>query len=187
MREQLWRLVPHQRRIAHAAGAREEHVDQRSRPGRGIVAEQVESLHGGYHAKACTLRPATDEVCMFESRHRQLATRSDFALRMVRVLLVAILIGAGALSIGTAGYCYFAEMGLVDGFFNATMILTGMGPASPEKMCDEGKIFASIYALFSGLVFISLMAIIIGPVAHRMLHRFHLDEQDLEDPPNSQP
>ena len=140
-----------------------------------------------YHAKACAARPAMDEVPMFESRHHRLATRSVFALRMVRVLLFASVIVTVALVIGTAGYCYFGEMGLVDGFFNASMILTGMGPASPEKMCDAGKIFASIYALFSGLVFISLMAIVIGPVAHRMLHRFHLDEQDLQDSNQSPP
>ena len=104
---------------------------------------------------------------------------------MARVLLFSILIVLVALAAGTAGYCYFGKMSLVDGFFNASMILTGMGPASPDNMCDAGKIFASIYALFSGLVFISLMAIILGPVAHRMLHRFHMDEDDLKDPPQS--
>jgi hypothetical protein len=122
---------------------------------------------------------------MFESRHNRLASTSVFAMRMMRVLLFAIGVVAAALAIGTAGYCYFGEMDLVDGFFNASMILTGMGPASPEKMCDAGKIFAALYALFSGLVFISLIAIVIAPIAHRMLHRFHLDEQDLQEPPDT--
>jgi hypothetical protein len=127
----------------------------------------------------------TDGWCMFENKHHRLASPRVFAWRMVRVFLFSCLVVAIALGIGTIGYCYFGKMGFIDGFFNASMILTGMGPASPEGMCDAGKIFASIYALFSGLVFISLMAIVIGPVAHRMLHRFHLDEQDLEDPPDS--
>ncbi len=108
-------------------------------------------------------------------------------MRMLRVLLFAAAVAALALGVGVAGYCYFGHMGVVDGFLNASMILTGMGPVGAENLTNEGKIFASIYALFSGLVFISLMAIVIGPVAHRMLHRFHLDEQDLEAPPNSPP
>lgn len=124
---------------------------------------------------------------MFESRSRRLATRSVFALRMLRVLLFAAVVVAFALGVGVAGYCHFGHMGVVDGFLNASMILTGMGPVGAENLTNEGKIFASIYALFSGLVFISLMAIIIGPVAHRMLHRFHIDEQDLQDPPDSAP
>lgn len=122
---------------------------------------------------------------MFESRHHRLAPRSVFALRMLRVLFFAAVVVAFALGVGVAGYCYFGHMGVIDGFLNASMILTGMGPVGAENLTNEGKIFASIYALFSGLVFISLMAIIIGPVAHRMLHRFHIDEQDLQDPPDS--
>lgn len=124
---------------------------------------------------------------MFESRRHRLATRGVFAMRMARVLLFAIAIVVVALGIGTVGYCYFGEMRLVDGFLNASMILTGMGPVGAEDLKDSAKVFASLYALFSGLVFISLMAIILGPVAHRMLHRFHIDEQDLQEPPDSQP
>lgn len=122
---------------------------------------------------------------MFESRRHRLAPRSVFALRMARVLMFAAAIVVVALGIGTGGYCYFGDMKLVDGFLNASMILTGMGPVGAENLSDGAKVFASLYALFSGLVFISLMAIIIGPVAHRMLHRFHIDEQDLQEPPDS--
>ena len=81
---------------------------------------------------------------------------------------------AVALGIGMAGYRHFENMGWVDAFVNAAMILSGMGPVGTLNT-DAGKIFAGCYALFSGLVFISAAGIMIAPVAHRALHKFHLE------------
>ena len=79
-------------------------------------------------------------------------------------------------SCGTFGYSYFLQMPLIDGLINAAMILTGMGPV--DKMeTTAGKLFATVYALYSGLAFLSMVAIIIAPIYHRFLHQFHLDEE----------
>jgi hypothetical protein len=94
---------------------------------------------------------------------------------MFRAFLATLLIVGVSLAIGTFGYSYFLEMPLVDGLINAAMILTGMGPV--DKMeTTAGKLFATVYALYSGLAFLSMVAIIIAPIYHRFLHQFHLDE-----------
>jgi len=95
---------------------------------------------------------------------------------MFRAFLVTLLIVGVSLAIGTFGYSYFLQMPLVDGLINAAMILTGMGPV--DKMeTTAGKLFATVYALYSGLAFLSMVAIIIAPIYHRFLHQFHLDEE----------
>jgi len=81
---------------------------------------------------------------------------------------------AVALGIGMAGYHFIENMGWVDAFVNAAMILSGMGPVGTLQT-DAGKIFAGCYALFSGLVFITVTGIVLAPVAHRALHKFHLE------------
>jgi hypothetical protein len=75
------------------------------------------------------------------------------------------------------GYHYFEEMSKVDAFVNTAMILSGMGPMSTLHT-SEGKIFAGIYALFSGIIFLVVIAIIMAPVVHRFLHKFHMDESN---------
>lgn len=84
---------------------------------------------------------------------------------------------AGSLAIGTAGYCFFGKMPVVDGIYNASMILTGMGPVSPMETAG-GKLFASIYALYSGVAFLGAVTVTIAPVVHRFLHALHVDERD---------
>lgn len=81
--------------------------------------------------------------------------------------------------IGVLGYHYFAGFTWIDSLLNACMILTGMGPVG-KLPNDTARIFASLYALFSGLVFISIMAVVI-PVVHRILHKFHIAEEDFEE------
>lgn len=85
---------------------------------------------------------------------------------------------ATSLSIGVAGYHFIAGLGLVDAILNASMILAGMGPVDTMNT-SAAKLFASAYALFSGVVFISATGILLSPVFHRVLHRFHLEERDL--------
>lgn len=83
----------------------------------------------------------------------------------------------GAVLIGTIGYHLAARLPWVDAFLNASMILAGMGPVDKLET-TPAKLFASFYALFSGLVFIFLMGVVLAPWAHRVLHRFHMDEDD---------
>lgn len=96
---------------------------------------------------------------------------------MLQFLGFAMVIALIALAIGVVGYHYIAEMNWVDSILNASMILGGMGPMG-ELKSDAAKLFASAYALFSGLVFISVMGIVLAPAAHRALHVFHLDDDD---------
>lgn len=82
-----------------------------------------------------------------------------------------------SLFIGMAGYHYYFELNWVDSLYNASMILTGMGPVD-KALNDGGKIFASFYAIYSGVAFLTSVAIILSPVVHRFLHRFKLDVEN---------
>lgn len=116
---------------------------------------------------------------MFERKTEKLAPMSVFVRRMAASVALAGILIAVALFIGISGYHWIAGFGWVDSLLEASMILGGMGPVNP--LATKGaKIFASGYALFSGLVFIAIMGIVLAPVTHRMLHKFHIDEEDLQ-------
>ena len=114
---------------------------------------------------------------MFESRRQKLLSRAKFLRRVVKSLVVAGVILALALAVGTLGYHYLGDLPWIDAVLNASMILTGMGPVDPMRT-NSAKFFAAAYALFSGLVFITTMAIALAPMFHRILHKFHVDEKD---------
>jgi hypothetical protein len=95
---------------------------------------------------------------------------------MAMSALVGFSVVAVALFAGVVGYHSFAGLGWIDSVLNASMILTGMGPVDPMKT-TSAKLFASAYALFSGVVFLSAVGIVLSPVFHRILHAFHLDEK----------
>lgn len=114
---------------------------------------------------------------MFESRHEPLAARHIFLWRFLRYFIGAALLVGSSLGAGILGYHYIAEMSWIDSVLNASMILGGMGPVAPLES-DAAKLFASAYALFSGLVAITVMGMVLAPLAHRALHLFHLDEDD---------
>ena len=101
---------------------------------------------------------------------------SSFLGRLFRAFLATLVIVSVSLAIGTVGYSYVLDMPWIDGLINASMILTGMGPVDRMET-TAGKLFASFYALYSGLAFLSMVAIIIAPVYHRFLHHFHLDDE----------
>lgn len=116
---------------------------------------------------------------MFEQKNEKLAPISVFIRRMAASVLIAVILIAFTLSIGITGYHLIAGFKWVDSFLEASMILGGMGPVN--ALATEGaKIFASVYALFSGLIFIAIMGIVLAPATHRMLHKFHIDEEDLK-------
>ena len=118
---------------------------------------------------------------MFERRHEPLLPLRAFVVRVARSLALSFVILVFGLGLGVLGYHYIAEFSWVDSLLNASMILSGMGPVGDFKN-DTGKVFASIYALFSGLAFITIAGIIVTPVAHRLLHWFHIEEGKSKPP-----
>lgn len=112
----------------------------------------------------------------YERHHQPLLTRGKFILRVARSFAVASGIVAVALTIGILGYHEIAGFAWIDALVDASMILSGMGPVNPLTT-TAGKFFASGYALFSGIVFLAISAIVIAPMLHRLIHRFHLDEK----------
>ena len=116
---------------------------------------------------------------MYERRADELAPRSIFIKRMIASLLVALALMVVALALGIAGYHFLAGFDWIDSLLEASMILGGMGPIR-ELPNDASKVFASTYALFSGVIFIALMGIMLSPVVHRVMHKFHVDEEDVK-------
>lgn len=114
---------------------------------------------------------------MFEHRSTPLLHPRLYALRVVRHFVLATLLLGVSLGIGMAGYAGFESLSLVDAFLNAAMLLGGMGPVNPP-VTTAGKIFAGVYALYAGLVFLVSAAVFLSPVVHRAFHQFHLELQD---------
>jgi hypothetical protein len=110
----------------------------------------------------------------FEKRNQPLAPLDIWCLRVIRSIGAAALLIAISLSIGVFGYHLLGKLSWVDSLLEASMILGGMGPVAPMQN-DSVKLFASAYALFSGLVLLSTMGIVLGPWLHRMMHHFHDD------------
>src|SRR5262245_47622324 len=100
---------------------------------------------------------------MFEHRSEPLLPRPQFYARMARSFAVTLGIVAGSLLLGSSGYHYFGGLTWIDALLNAAMILTGMGPVNPMQTA-AGKLFATFYALYSGIAFLTMMAVILGPV-----------------------
>src|SRR5437773_1775846 len=111
---------------------------------------------------------------MYERRTHKLLPRPEFYRRAGWHALVALLIILAAVCVGTVGYRHFANLTWIDSFLNASMILGGMGPVDRMET-DDAKIFAALYALFSGLAFIGVTGIALAPWAHRLFHWIHLD------------
>jgi hypothetical protein len=111
-----------------------------------------------------------------ERRHEALLPRSLFLWRMARWSAVAGAVVLGSLAAGICGYHYLGGLAWIDSILNASMILGGMGPVDPLKT-DAGKIFASVYALYSGLALIAVVGLLLTPVLHRFLHKFHIADR----------
>jgi hypothetical protein len=123
---------------------------------------------------------------MSERRRAPLPSRPTYFLRLLRGFLLATGLVAFSLGIGIVGYHIFSGLGWVDATLNASMILTGMGPVDPMRT-TAAKLFASAYALFSGVAFLTMAALLFAPVIHRFLHRFHLELEDEDsDGPKAQ-
>lgn len=118
----------------------------------------------------------------FEHKTKPLLPKSNFLWRTFRYSIYALILVLFSVGIGTLGYHFIGLLGWVDAFFNACMILAGVGPIAPMPT-DGAKIFSSFYALFSGTAFFSIIAVLLSPVVHRFLHvlnREDIIEDDFE-------
>lgn len=111
---------------------------------------------------------------MYEPRGHPPLNRSRFARRLAVHLGASLALMLGSLLIGMAGYAWFENLAWRDGFLNSAMLLGGMGPVDPPRT-GGGKIFAGLYALYAGLVFLIAAGVLFAPIFHRMMHRFHWD------------
>ena len=112
---------------------------------------------------------------MFESKTEKLVPLPTFFRRVAFALLLTLVVLCVALSIGVLGYHGIAGLSWIDSVLNASMILTGMGPVA-TMTTTSSKLFASAYAMFSGIVFLSSIGFVLAPLFHRILHKFHLDD-----------
>lgn len=113
---------------------------------------------------------------MYEPKSAPLLTRGQFLMRQLRHVAVAALLLGISLLVGMAGYMSLARMSCVDAFLNSAMLLGGMGPVG-DLPNDSAKIFAGVYALYAGVIFIVTAGILVAPAAHRVLHRLHAEEE----------
>jgi hypothetical protein len=113
---------------------------------------------------------------MYEHHKQPLATGRVFARRLALNGLIGLLLMAFSLLIGILGYHFFEDLSWIDSLLNASMILGGMGPVSPLKT-NAGKVFASFYAIYSGVILLASVGVLAAPIFHRFLHRFHLAEK----------
>jgi len=111
---------------------------------------------------------------MYEHRHEPLLPRPLFYRRLLNQALLGLGVLLVCLAIGMTGYHVLENQSWVDAFANAAMILSGMGPLDPLKT-TAGKLFAGCYAIFSGVAFLTTVGFFLAPIAHRVLHKFHLD------------
>ena len=112
---------------------------------------------------------------MYEHTSKPLLSRLHFLRRMFYHWLFASAVILVSLGLGIAGYCITEGLPFIDALLNASMILGGMGPVN-ELHTSAGKIFASLYALFSGMIFLVVAGIMIAPIAHRLLHWMRLEK-----------
>ena len=110
---------------------------------------------------------------MYEHHSHPLLPPKIFLRRLLGHFTLAAVVLLVSLGIGVAGYHWTERFSLLDSLLNASMILGGMGPVDTLRT-DAGKVFASCYSLFSGVIFLASVGIIIAPIAHRIMHRLHL-------------
>ncbi len=112
---------------------------------------------------------------MYEHRKQKLASRNVFLRRVTRNVIVAGGVLLLSLIVGVCGYHFLEGLSWIDSLLNASMILGGMGPVDPLQTA-AGKIFASFYALYSGVVLLASVGVLAAPIFHRFMHLFHLAE-----------
>ena len=114
---------------------------------------------------------------MYERRGHRPISRTEFIWRLARHLGYSTIMVIGTLIVGMIGYVLTEHMGWLDAFLNSAMLLGGMGPVNAPQT-DAGKLFAGMYALFCGMVVILITGVMISPLVHRIIHRFHWVEEN---------
>ena len=135
-------------------------------------------------------RSIASTLMPYEHKNAPIASKSTYQKRVWRSFLFAFGLLTVSLLIGTVGYYHFGQFNSdlkdheiptpVDAFLCASMILTGMGPIGAMD-CNAGKIFSALYAIYSGVAFLSCVAIFFSPILHRFLHLMHMDVQENEE------
>jgi hypothetical protein len=113
---------------------------------------------------------------MYEHHKQPLASQKVFAQRLTRNGLIGMALLVFSLAIGMLGYHFLENISWIDSLLNASMILGGMGPVTPLQT-NAGKIFASFYAIYSGVVLLATVGVLVAPILHRFLHHFHLMDE----------
>ena len=113
---------------------------------------------------------------MFEHKKSPLAKQEVYYRRLFYSFLLSALLLILSLALGMTGYHFLAHVPWIDSFLNASMILTGMGPVDPMPN-SASKIFASLYCIYSGVAFLTAMAVLAAPILHRFMHKFHIEEE----------
>ncbi|MET0555258.1 MAG: hypothetical protein ABW221_19605 [Vicinamibacteria bacterium] len=114
---------------------------------------------------------------MYEHRRARPVPRPVFLRRLAGHAALALVLLASSLAIGMWGYVRFEGLAWIDAFLNASMLLGGMGPVDPPRTAG-GKLFAGAYALYAGLVFLAAAGLVAAPLLHRLMHRFHFDQDE---------
>lgn len=112
---------------------------------------------------------------MYEPKAHPPIPRDRFARRVLLHFSAALAVLGVSLALGMVGYAHFEGMAWRDAFLNAAMLMGGMGPVDAPKS-DDGKVFAGLYALYAGLVFLAASGLVFAPILHRLLHRFHWED-----------
>ena len=113
---------------------------------------------------------------MYEHRTEKLLPGRLFARRVSRHAAAAVALVLFSIALGMAGYMYFEQLPWRDAFLNSAMLLGGMGPVDAPKT-NGGKLFAGCYALYAGLIFLICVGVVLAPITHRLLHRFHWNQK----------
>ena len=114
---------------------------------------------------------------MAATKIKKLPHRRHFFNKIIRSAFAGMAVLFFSIIIGMIGYHHYFDLGWVDSLYNASMILTGMGPVD-KAISNSGKIFASFYAIYSGVAFLTSVAVILSPVVHRFLHKFKIDVEE---------
>ena len=117
---------------------------------------------------------------MFEQHHEQLLPFPEFRRRVLRFAALALVITLTWWAVGILGYRFLGDLDWIDAILNSAMILGGMGPVDPLNS-PVAKLFASFYAITSGVVFIAAVGLLFSPIVHRVYHHFHLDLENDDD------
>lgn len=112
---------------------------------------------------------------MYESKDQALLTRIQFSWRLIFHVLIALLVILGSIVIGMLGFMHFEGMSWHDASLHAIFLLGGLGVISVPASVS-GKLFLAVYGLYAGLVFVTALGIVFAPIAHRILHTFHLED-----------